>query len=297
MLFNYPLNCSIVIPTYYPGIIINKLLTSLPSVKEVFILDNGNDHQLKQLISTKYKYINHIECGDIGLGKTFNYSLKIINTENLFITQPDVVLKKNCIENLLLAKTKYPDGAIFSPIYYDENKYSEFDYLDLSLDTYKNIINIKRKKKIIEPWGDFCIEAVASTSNLLDVKKIESLGGWDNYFYTYMEDVDLSLKVRRANYTIIKVLHSQINHKGFASHDIKNSTKMNEKRIYNFTKSSVYFSYKNHNTYKFIIYFNQVLIINLLKLLINLLFLKKKYKINLIRIMAIYKFIISEKNN
>lgn len=295
MSFKYPLNCSIVIPAYYPGIIINKLLNSLPSVKEVFVLDNGNDEELKELIDKKFQYITHVKCGDIGLGKTFNYSLKIINTDYLFITQPDVVLEKNCIENLLLAKTKYPNAAILSPLFYDEGKYSEYDFLDLNLDKRKKIKNIKKNKNTIEPWGDFCVEAVASTSNLLDVKKIKMSGGWDNYFYTYMEDVDLSLKVRKADFTIIKIFNSKINHKGFSSHDIKNSTIMNKKRIYNFTKSSIYFSYKNYKNYNFILYFLNILIINFFKLFINLLTLKNKYQVNLIRLKAVIDFLISKK--
>ena len=100
-------DCSIVVPTYFPGKIIEKLFESFPPVKEVLVLDNSNDNELKDLINQKYKYIKYIPTGDIGLGKTFNKALEEIKTELMFITQPDVVLEKNCIENLLLAKKIY----------------------------------------------------------------------------------------------------------------------------------------------------------------------------------------------
>tara|TARA_A100001015_G_scaffold227750_1_gene257297 strand:- start:192 stop:506 length:315 start_codon:yes stop_codon:yes gene_type:complete len=99
-------DCSIVVPTYFPGKIIEKLFKSFPPVKEILVLDNSNDNELKDLIYKKYNYIKYIPTGDIGLGKTFNKALEEIKTELMFITQPDVVLKKNCIENLLLAKKK-----------------------------------------------------------------------------------------------------------------------------------------------------------------------------------------------
>ena len=36
-------DCSIIVPTYHPGEIINNLLNSLPEVKEIIILDNSDD--------------------------------------------------------------------------------------------------------------------------------------------------------------------------------------------------------------------------------------------------------------
>ena len=45
-------DCSIIVPTYHPGEIINNLLNSLPEVKEIIILDNSDDVNLKNFIMT-----------------------------------------------------------------------------------------------------------------------------------------------------------------------------------------------------------------------------------------------------
>ena len=45
----------------------------------------------------------------------------------------------------------------------------------------------------------------------IDKKKINQIGGWDNYFYTYLEDIDLCYRVRKNNFEIIKVKNSIVN--------------------------------------------------------------------------------------
>ena len=39
---------TIAIATFHPGDIINKCLASLPTDKEILIIDNGNDKKLRQ---------------------------------------------------------------------------------------------------------------------------------------------------------------------------------------------------------------------------------------------------------
>ena len=99
-------DCSIIVPTYHPGEIINDLLNSLPEVKEIIILDNSDDINLKNLIIDRFKNIKYINTGDIGLGKTFNMALEIAKSDNIFITQPDVILRKNCYKKKIYQKMK-----------------------------------------------------------------------------------------------------------------------------------------------------------------------------------------------
>ena len=124
------------------------------------------------MIIDRYKNIKYINTGDIGLGKTFNMALKLAKSDNIFITQPDVILRKNCLENLLLAKKKYKDAALLAPLLFEKNKYSIYDHLDLPLDKKKRIINRNSDNRIKSyPSGDFCVEAINSTALLIDKKK------------------------------------------------------------------------------------------------------------------------------
>jgi N-acetylglucosaminyl-diphospho-decaprenol L-rhamnosyltransferase len=291
------INCTVVIPTYYTGDVIYNLLDTIPNVTDIFILDNSNDEKLRENIKKKYQHIHYLGIGDVGLGKTFNKALSMVNTNLLFITQPDVVLKKNCIENLIYAIKKYKSSAIVSPLFFENNKYSQYDHYTLKLNSKKEIVTTNTiYKNYTIPSGDFCVEAINSTAFLIDVSKVKEIGGWDEYYYTYLEDIDFSYRIRCANYEIIKIKDAKIDHIGFGSHDKEKSHKMNEKRIFNFTKSSIYFDFKNRSK----LFFFKKVLINIikyfLKLLINVVLLrKKKVNENLIKIKANYYFFVKDK--
>ena len=44
---------TIIIPTFYPGPIINNCIDSLPEEVEIIIIDNGDDEELKNTIKKK----------------------------------------------------------------------------------------------------------------------------------------------------------------------------------------------------------------------------------------------------
>ena len=278
-------DCTIVIPTYYPGQVILNLLKTIPKEFKVIILDNANDAYLSDVLKSCGLTIQHLKLGDIGLGKSFNKALSIINTELIFLTQPDVILQKNCIENLIKTFRIYSSAAIIAPLIYDGNEYSQYDYYDLKISKFKKLLNTKKSKfiKKNKPSGDISVEAVNSTALLLDVKKIKEIGGWDDNFYTYLEDIDLCLRLRQSGYEIIKSPNAHVVHAGFSSHKNENRQKMNISRNWNFTWSSLYFYKKHKNKLSFIVYFNKIFFKYLFKILINII-LNRKYKLKIYQI-------------
>jgi GT2 family glycosyltransferase len=245
--------CTIVVPTFYPGSIIVNLLKSIPSEYRILIVDNGEDEDLADIIKHCHLKIDHLKVGDIGLGRSFNIALSKIKTDYMFLTQPDVTLSENCIAYLTKTIKNYPKAAIVSPLFYDGKIYSSYDFYDLKLSKNKKIIETKKnKKKInIRPAGDISVEAINSTALLIDINKVKQIDGWDNNFYTYLEDIDLCLRLRQKNYEIIKTPRAFIKHSGFASHQKKNKDKMSVSRNWNFCWSSIYFSKKHRSNFFF----------------------------------------------
>ena len=139
------------------------------------------------------------------------------------------------------------------------------------------------------------MEAVNSTAVLIDKKKINQIGGWDNYFYTYLEDIDLCYRVRKNNFEIIKVKNSIVNHTGFQSHKLSKHDEINKKRIFNFNKSSLYFDYKNKSKFYFYLQLSKNLSKITVKLIVNtILFKRKKIQINFIKLKSYYYFFFLE---
>ena len=149
---------TIIIPTFYPGKIINKCLSSLPTESEIYILDNGNDPELEEIVNLSNLNIKHFKLGDIGLSKSFNYGVSQSKNEKILITQPDVQFEPYTIKNLIKTLNLYENTGIVAPLIYEKGTYSKYDYLELNMNKLGKIIDKKRAKKYVIPSGDFILK-------------------------------------------------------------------------------------------------------------------------------------------
>ena len=290
---------TIVIPTFYPGKIIKKCFDSLPLTSEIIVIDNGEDPELEKIIKLQKHKIKHYKVGDIGLSKSFNIALAKSKNENILITQPDVYFEKNTILNLIKAQKKYNNAGIISPLSFEKKKYSQYDYLDLSLSREGNLKNTKRPKKInILPSGDICVEAVNATAMLIRKSIIKKINGWDENIYTYHEDIDLCLRLRKKGYSIIKIKNSIANHIGFGSNKKKNRKKINKSRNWHYCWSSLYFKDKFSSRPIFYFFFIKMFLKYFVKFIINFMLQRKEhYSRSFIRFMACLNYIFIKKAN
>jgi N-acetylglucosaminyl-diphospho-decaprenol L-rhamnosyltransferase len=288
---------TIVIPTFYPGKIIKKCLASLPLISEIIIIDNGEDPELEKIIKLQKHKIKHYKVGDIGLSKSFNIALAKSKNENILITQPDVCFEKNSIINLVKAQKKYTKAGIISPLLFEKKKYSQYDYLDLSLSKLGTLED-KRKPKTISmlPSGDICVEAVNATAMLIKKSIIKKINGWDENIYTYHEDIDLCLRLRRKKYSIMKIKNSIAHHIGFGSNKKKNKVKAEQSRNWHYCWSSLYFKDKHSLKINFIFFYIKNLVKYFLKTILNFILLRNnKFILNLMRLRACLNYLLIKK--
>ena len=291
---------TIIIPTFYPGSIINSCLDTLPEEADIIIVDNGDDQELDNLLKKKKHNIRHFKIGDVGLPKSFNFALRKSKNENILVSQPDVTFKTNTLYELIKASRKYENIGLVAPLIYENNKYSPYNSLDLNLSKKGDLEDKKKYKRNvnIHPSGDFCVEAVNATAMLLKKSILEKIGGWDENIYTYLEDIDICVKLRRNLYTILKANNAIVNHVGFGSHKSENSEKSEVSRNWHFCWSSLYFKQKYSTKNQFRKYFIKVIFKYLVKILINLFLFKiNKLKKNYIRLRACLNYLTVKKSN
>ena len=290
---------TIIIPTFYPGKIIKKCFDSLPLTSEIIVIDNGEDSELEKIIKLQKHKIKHYKVGDIGLSRSFNIALAKSQNESMLLTQPDVCFEKDSILNLIKAQKKYNNAGIISPLSFEKKKYSRYDYLDLSLSKEGNLKNTKRPKKInIIPSGDICVEAVNATAMLIRKSIIRKINGWDENIYTYHEDIDLCLRLRKKGYSIMKINNSIVNHIGFGSNKKKNRKKINKSRNWHYCWSSLYFKDKFSSRPVFYFFFIKMFLKYFIKFIINFTLQRKEhYSRSFIRFTACLNYIFVKKAN
>ena len=288
---------TIIIPTFYPGKIINRCLASLPKESEILIIDNGDDVELEEIIKISNLNIKHFKLGDVGLSKSFNYGVSKSSNETILITQPDVFFEKETIKNLINTLNLYPNVGIVAPLIYENGIYSKYDFLDLSLNKFGKLIDKKRpKNKYIVPSGNFCVEAVNATAMMFKKSFIQNINGWDENIYTYHEDIDLCVKTRKKKHYIIKSSKALVHHIGFGSHKDENKEKAEKARNWHYCWSSLYFKNKYSSRTQFILFYFGKLMKYFLKTILNfLLFRKKKLVSNFMRLRACLNYLIIRK--
>jgi N-acetylglucosaminyl-diphospho-decaprenol L-rhamnosyltransferase len=288
--------CTVVLPTFFPGSQIVNCIDAIPKIFKIIIIDNSYDDRLIKFIKN-YNNIEYHNLGDVGLGKTFNYVLSIVKTELIFLTQPDVILRKNCLENLINSIVLYPLAGVLAPVVFDNGIYSRYDFYDLKYDKINKIfINKKFKGGInILPSGDYSVDAINATSMLLKTNLMKAIGGWDDNIYLYLEDIDISLRLKLNGNEIIKIRTAEVDHKSFSSHFSEIKDTINLSRIWHFTWSSIYFQKKFGKKYVYILNLFKIIFFSVIKNIFHLIFFnKKKFIINNIKISACISHIFNK---
>ena len=278
---NEDLNCTVVITTFFSGNKLEKCLENIPENFTKLIIDNGGETDKKKYFENKFVNLKYyVSEENLGVPRSYSLANKIVNTRFMFNTQPDVTIKKNCIENLLKSIKKYPKFAILSPTIFHNGKYFvEGDYKVLKIsdkkfqNSYKPSLNNIYSKP---PEGDLAVEAVTGTAMLIDRDKIKEIKDWDTRIFNYFEDMDLCLRLRFKGYEIIKIRDAEVDHDPFASHASNFEEKMNFSRNWHYSWSSFYFLKKHTNLFTAFVHAIKILFGSSLKFLIYFMFNKKK---------------------
>ena len=94
--------------TFKSNKVIFDCLKSIKKIKNIIILDNSNDLVLKKKIKKKYPNIRILlSKKNLGYGVANNIIIRKSKTPYLLILSPDVILNKDCENNLL-------DAALFT---------------------------------------------------------------------------------------------------------------------------------------------------------------------------------------
>ena len=261
---------------------LSKIISTIDKKFKILIIDNAREFNIKNYYNNFSNVDYYIPEKDLGLSRSYNYALYNVSTPYMFVTQPDVTLEPDTINKLYEAMKKYKNSAILaSKVVYDDNQV-DTDYRLLKFNKNNKVINFKKKFRdnflSEEIKGDICVDAVTCTTMFLNCEFIKKIGGWDNNFFMYCEDMDLCLRARINGYQIIKIFNSKVKHLGFSSHSEDNNKVFNDKRNWHWSWSQIYFHRKHNSKYFYYKIVFKLVIVSFVKMVLNFLIFKKKYR-------------------
>jgi len=250
------------IVTFKSEKVIFDCLKSIKKIKNIIIFDNSHDHILKKKVKKKYPNVKFIlSKKNLGYGAANNQIIKKSKKKYVFLISPDVILKKNCENNLLKSVTKLRgDFSILSPVTKIRN-YGYFKKKDFSEST-----------KILE------VDYVNGFALLLYRSKIKKIGMFDEQIFLYNEEIDLCKRLRLAKQKIFIDKSSEVIHHGAKSSNI--GFEFEKCRNWHWMWSQVYFKKKYNNKFLVNLEFSLLLVLQILKILFYTLKFDKKEMIS-----------------
>jgi len=107
-------NVSVVVVSFKSEKALSALLPSLPENIELIIVNNSSNLYLEDIKKPKnYQEIINVE--NKGFGSACNIGVKVATKDYIFLINPDTILHKECIDNLLSAVNEIPKASAFAP--------------------------------------------------------------------------------------------------------------------------------------------------------------------------------------
>jgi N-acetylglucosaminyl-diphospho-decaprenol L-rhamnosyltransferase len=193
--------------------LLNQLFNFSESIYQVIITINVPEEipQRKQYKSNFFIWIFNKK--PLGFGRNHNNASKKCVTDYFCIMNPDILIEKDTLLKLLFAKQKYNVGII-GPSLIDANNIKQVNARKFPK-FISSIINFNRKKQeyfycSIGKLG--FTDWIGGMFMLIKISDFNFLGGFDEKFFLYYEDVDICYRARKQSLKIAEFRAVTVTH-------------------------------------------------------------------------------------
>lgn len=215
---NNPPSVVAVVPVYRPDVVVLSrcLRCVMPQVRHVVVATEGNS-VLPATFDDRLVTVSHTERKAIGFGANVNQGAAAAPpSEWLLILNDDVFLNDDAVAAMLAAASstdrvgivvhhlRYQDGRVFATVCARSPGDLDFHHVD----------QLAREPSLHAVCE---VENACGASWLIRREAWDAVGGYDEGFFAYNEDNDLSLRVRQAGWRILYTPHAKGWHVGHQS--------------------------------------------------------------------------------
>lgn len=214
---------SVIIPTYN-GLKLLKdnlpaLFKELQSVKnnEVIVIDNNSSDGTEEYLNTYYSSVRYIRLNDnSGFSGAINTGVNIANGRYILILNNDCSLKEKSLDVLLSFLNGHEEFVATQPIVYKE---------DGTIENIGYVVDLKKAKaevitdlnynfsnKLEDIFAHNSVYGLSAACLLFRKNVFKKLGMLDESFHSYLEDIDLFIRLAKENYKYAPCLDANAVH-------------------------------------------------------------------------------------
>jgi GT2 family glycosyltransferase len=226
------LDISIIIVNYNVKEFLQNLLYSIYKAssnisKEIIIVDNASDDGSVKLIREKFPSVQLISNKkNLGFGKANNQALKIAQGKYILLINPDTIISEDTFDKLLsFFENNHNAGLVGCKILNPDGS-----------------LQLACRRSFPGPWTSFCkvtglsnlfpnsklfarynltylsedqtyeVDAISGSFMMMRKEVYDKVGGFDEEFFMYGEDLDLCYRIQKTGYKVFYVHNTQIIH-------------------------------------------------------------------------------------
>lgn len=191
---------------------LEALQTSTYAPHELIVFDNASTDNTVQLIQEKFTAVHlHISPTNVGFAAANNRAAQLATGEYVAFLNPDTIVEQNwlspLIETISADKTI---GAVTPQIVFAQ----EPDRVNTCGNTvhFSGLTFCESYGKPVSHQGPHTVSAVSGAAFVISRELFNWLGGFEEKFFMYYEDTDLSLRIRCAGYVCTAVPTAIVRH-------------------------------------------------------------------------------------
>lgn len=239
------INTTIIIPNYNNRNLLKNLLDSLVISTisyKIIIVDNASQDDSVNYIKKAYPNVKLIENKENkGFAYAVNQGIKLADTNYVLLLNNDTILTKDTINELIT--TINSSSNIFSASA-KMIQYNNKTLIDDAGDEY-TIFGWSKKNgfnhSITEYNEDKEVFSACAGAAIYKRKLFSKIGYFDEFFFSYVEDMDLSFRARIQGYTSYYSSKALVYHHGSAT----TGSQYNPYKVRISARNNIYLIYKN----------------------------------------------------
>ena len=226
------MDLSIIIVNYNVKEFLQNLIHSIVKAshnltKEIIVVDNASEDGSTELLKQKFPAIKLIENkSNLGFGKANNQALKIAKGNFILLINPDSVVSEDTFEHLINFFKDNPDAGL----------------LGCKILNPDGTLQLACRRSFPGPWTSFCkvtglsnifpksklfarynltyldenqtyeVDAISGSFMMMRREVYEKVGGFDEQFFMYGEDLDFCYRIKESGFKIYYVHSANIIH-------------------------------------------------------------------------------------
>lgn len=187
-------------------------LQAYPSV-EVIVVDNGSTDGSREYVESEHPGVRvHAIDRNVGYAPANNAGFRVAKGEYLVVLNPDTEVEPDFVSELVVAVDQDGVGLATSRICYFDDR----DRVN-ACGNEVHLTGIGYCRGLDQPAGEFdmpaMVPSVSGCAFMIRRDVLDRIGGFDDDYFTYVEDSDLSLRAHLAGYRIAFAPKSIVYHK------------------------------------------------------------------------------------